>query len=220
VTPQDAGAASSISATSASILAASSLFSPTNSVSQGTAPPAANAAGSTNLSNTNIVGLTPATTTIPGNATQGAVPLVPTSNNAANSGSTITPVGTLNATSLVPITPSPAGSATETGLAVPTSQQLISAIGGSSNVSANPAAATAPLAPTPLNLTAPLPTPQVAPIAYAVPGVGAIGGGTNSAELAQSLPEPGGLALFSAVLVASAMKMASRRLRSRGEAGR
>ena len=217
--PQDAGAASSISTTTATILAASSILPATNLVGQGPATPAANGASSTALSSTNIVGLSPAATTITGNAAQGGGPVVPTSNNAANSGSTITPVGTLNATSLVPITPNPTGSA-DPGLAVPTGQQLISAIGGSSNVSANPSVATAVLTPAPLNLTTPLPPPQVAPIAYAVPGVVAIGDGTNSAVLPQSLPEPGGLALFSAVLLASAMNMAIRRLRSRVEAGR
>jgi hypothetical protein len=125
----------------------------------------------------------------------------------------------LNATSLVPVTPSPTGSATETGLAVLTGQQLSSAIGGSSNSSANPAAATAVLTPTPLNLTTPLPPPQVAPIAYAVPGAGANGVETDPAVLPQNLPEPGGLALFSALLVASATKMAIRRLRTRGVGG-
>ncbi len=218
-TPQDAGATSSISTTSAAILsAASSIFPPSNPVSQGPATPTANGAGGTGLASPNIVGLSPAATAITGNAEPGGVPLAQTPNNASNSGSTITPVGTLNATSLVPITPSPTVAATDPSLAVPTGQQLSSAIGGSSNVSANPAVVTAVLTPTPLNLTTPLPQTQASPIAYAVPGAGAIGGETDPAVLPQSLPEPGGLALFSAVLVASAMKMAIRRRRSQGEA--
>jgi hypothetical protein len=217
--PQDAGAASSISTTNASILAAAnSMFPPTNPVGQGPAISAASAASGTGLSSSNIVGLSPAATTIPANATTGEVPLVPTSNNTGNSGTTMTPVGTLNATSLVPTMPSPTGAATDPSLAVPTGQQLNSAIGGSSNFAANPAVASALLAPTPLNLTTPLPPPQVTPIAYASPGAGVIGSETDSAVLSQNLPEPGGLALFSAVLVASAMKMAIRRLRSRGGA--
>jgi hypothetical protein len=220
VTPQDAGAASSISTTSAAILsAASSIFPPTNPVSQASATPAANGAGGTGLSSTSIVGLSPAATTLTGNATPSGVPLVATSNNAGNSAGTINPVGTLNATSLVPITPSPTGTATDPNLAVTTGQQLNSAIGGSSNSPANPAVAAALLAPTPLNLTTPLPPPQVAPIAYAVPGAGAIGIEADPAVLPQNLPEPGGLAVFSALLVASALKMAIRRLRTQGVGG-
>ncbi|HLH27346.1 MAG TPA: hypothetical protein VKW77_00440, partial [Acidimicrobiales bacterium] len=99
---------------------------------------------------------------------------------------------------------------------VPTGRQLSSAIGGATDLPANPGAASAPLTPAPLTVAAPLPTVQVGPIIAQAPDAWSSGGPSDPRVLPASLPEPGGLALFAVILLGSALKIAVRRLRLRG----
>ena len=105
-----------------------------------------------------------------------------------------------------------AGAATDPGPPGATGQQLTSAIGGSTDLTANPGAASVLLTPTPLSLTPPLPPAQASRILSGTLDAATIGGYHDSGALPENLPEPGALALFAIVLFASASRIVLRRL--------
>ena len=128
--PQAAGAASPISATSAAMLAAAASAIPgAGSSSQGPTTPVTSSAGGIDPQGLSGVGSSTAGAAIPGSATPSVVTVSQGPSSTDSPGGTTAQLGPVNAVGLVPIAPSPLGTATNPGLPVASSQQLDSAIG-------------------------------------------------------------------------------------------
>jgi hypothetical protein len=99
------------------------------------------------------------------------------------------------------------------GLAVPvgSSGPLGAAIGGTPGLSTSLSIAGTPIAPAPLSASTTLPPTQASQMVPADPTTGAIAGPSDVGVRPQNLPEPGAIAIFLCVFLASAMKAAVRR---------
>jgi hypothetical protein len=129
------------------------------------------------------------------------------------------PAGRLNAVSLValvPATSNPLGTVNVSGPAGAGASQLNAALGGSSSLATSPSAATLLLSPTPLAVATPVPPIQASHAVLEGTASGSTSGIPASGLLPQSIPEPGVLALFVIVSLASVMRRIVRRLQSRG----
>jgi hypothetical protein len=145
--------------------------------------------------------------------------LLPGSNGLDSSSNLNAPGGRLNALSLValvPATPNPLATGNEPGPAAgPGASPLNAALGGSDSLATNPSAATLLLAPTPLTVATPLPPIQASHAVLEGTASGSTSGSPTAGLLPQSIPEPGVLALFVIVSLASVMRRIVRRLQSR-----
>jgi hypothetical protein len=107
---------------------------------------------------------------------------------------------------LVPTTANPPGAVNVPSLNGASAGQLNAALGGANPLATNPSTSALLLAPTPLGAATPLPPVQASQTVLGDTTAGAAGGRLDSGLLPQSIPEPGVLALFVVICLASAMR--------------
>ena len=182
------------------------------------APSSTSSTGGTSAAGITPGGPTAGASTALGTSPTGTGALGPGSNGSDSSSSTNLPGGRLNAVGLIALvstTANPPGTVNDPSLNGAGTSQLNSALGGPNSLTTNPSTSALAVAPTPLAAATPLPPIQASRAVLEGTVSGATGGSPVSSLLPSSIPEPGVLALFAIVSLASAMKRIVRRLRSR-----